>query len=212
MTTTQFSLSFLLAVFFLLLTTTAIASRTTKSRSFSSASNGRGSTTTTTVLHPTELVSGVCNQTSNYSFCVQSLYADPRTPRADSYGLAFVVFGMSYLNASSTQDLIVSLSKNAQRGGGSGSGHNQSLLLTRLQRCGRDYKKAVSALEMAYNDLNSETFFELADMARVAASSAEDCQSGFEKTRNSPLTARNRELKGLCEICVVVSKLFTGGD
>ncbi|XP_062088014.1 cell wall / vacuolar inhibitor of fructosidase 2-like [Humulus lupulus] len=206
MATNQFSLSFLLAVFFLLLTSTS--SRTTLSPS--SASSGGATTRSTTVLHPTELVDGVCNQTSDYSFCVKSLYADPRTPSADSYGLAFVVFGMSYLNASSTQDLIANLSKNAKRSGGGGSGHNQPLLLTRLQRCGQDYKKAVSALEMAYNDLNSETFFELADMARVAASSAEDCQAGFEKSK-SPLTARNRELKGLCEICVVVSKLFTGG-
>ncbi|PON57681.1 Pectinesterase inhibitor domain containing protein [Parasponia andersonii] len=171
----------------------------------SSSSSGRA----TTILKPTELVDGVCNKTSNYSFCVESLYADPRTPRADSYGLAFVVFGMSYLNATGTQDLIAELSKKAKRGGQ----HDQPLL-TRLQRCGKDYEKAVSALEMAYNDLNSETFFELAEMAGVASTSAEDCQAGFEKRHHSPplsLSARNHELRGLCEICVVVSKLFTGG-
>lgn len=172
------------------------------------------STTTTTVqassgtitVRPTELVAGVCKKTSNYTFCVESLYADSRTPRADSYGLAFVVFGMSYVNASRTQDIIAELSKKAKRGGI----HYQPLL-TRLQSCSRDYAKAVSALEMAYNDLNSETFFELAEMAGVASKSAEVCQARFGKSHHSPLTIRNRDLKGLCEICVVVSKLFTGG-
>ena len=162
---------------------------------------------TRNVVKPSELVDGVCKKTSNYSFCVESLYADSRTARADSYGLAFVVFGMSYRNATGTQDLIAQLTKKANRGG-----QRDQPLLTRLQRCSSDYKKAVSALLMAYNDLNSETFFELADMANVASKSAEDCQAGFQKSKYSPLTIRNHVLKGLCEICVVVSKLFTGGN
>lgn len=65
---------------------------------------------------------------------------------------------------------------------------------------------AISAIETSYNDLNSETFFELA----VASHSAEDyCQATFKGCHHCPLDFMNNALKGLCEICVVVSKLFT---
>ncbi|KAL5579700.1 hypothetical protein UlMin_012142 [Ulmus minor] len=149
-----------------------------------------------TTTPPSELVNNVCKKTSNYSFCVLSLSADPRTPSADSYGLSFISFGMAYLNASNTQDFIGELMKNAKRDE-----------LVRLRRCHGDYEKGVSALEVAYNDLNSESFYELANLAGVAAHSAKDCQSAFMKIP-SPLISRNRDLKALCEICVAVSKLF----
>ncbi|KAL5583301.1 hypothetical protein UlMin_015743 [Ulmus minor] len=145
---------------------------------------------------PSELVNNVCKKTSNYSFCVVALSADPRTPSADPYGLAFISFRMAYLNASNTRDLIGELMKKARRDE-----------LVRLRRCHGDYEKGVSALEVAYNDLNSESFYELANLAGVAAHSAKDCQSAFMKIP-SPLISRNRNLEGLCEICVAVSKLF----
>ncbi|KAJ7967881.1 Pectinesterase inhibitor [Quillaja saponaria] len=148
----------------------------------------------------TQLVDEVCKKTSNYSFCVESLYSDPHTPDADRYSLAYVSFCLAYLNATNTRDYITKLLKHAN----SSHHHYQQ----DLQRCAGDYKKAVSAIEMAYNDLNSETFFELADLAGVAAHSAENCQANFKGTHSS-LTSRNKALKGLCEICVVVSKLFT---
>lgn len=158
-------------------------------------------TTTTTTTKPTELVNDVCNRTSNYTFCVSTLYMDPRTPTTDDYGLAFITFGMTYLNATGTQDIIAKFLKTTK----------ESQQLQRLETCRRDYDKAVSALEMAYGDLNSETFFELADLAGNASAAAKDCQNAFKDARDRPLTARNRGLKDLCEICVVVSKLFTGG-
>lgn len=145
---------------------------------------------------PTGLAVEVCKKTSNYSFCVESLYADSRTPTADRYTLAYVAFGLAYLNATKTQDHIAQLLKQ--------QGHSQ-----RLGRCKKDYDKAVSSLQVAYNDLDSETFFELADLAGVASRSAKDCQLAFNGT-HSTLSPRNRHLKGLCEICVVVAKLFTG--
>ncbi|KAE9599143.1 hypothetical protein Lal_00044087 [Lupinus albus] len=79
-----------------------------------------------------------------------------------------------------------------------------------LQKCVSDYKKAVSAIEMAYNDLNSETFFELADLAGDACHAAEDCQANMKGTHHSLLHFMNDALKVLCEICLVISKFFTG--
>lgn len=148
----------------------------------------------------TELAIEICKKTSNYTFCVDSLYADPRTPNADRYTLAYITFGLAYINATTTQDYITELLKKKA----------EKDRKKRLRRCQRDYNKAVSSLATAYNDLNSETFFELADLACDAARSAKDCQAGFNGTHYDPLGTRNKDLKGLCEICVVVSKLFTG--
>ncbi|KAF3451921.1 hypothetical protein FNV43_RR08017 [Rhamnella rubrinervis] len=150
----------------------------------------------------TVLAIEICKKTSNYTFCVESLYADPRTPNADRYTLAYITFGLAYVNATATQDYIAQLLKKK-----AGHEHDRK---QRLRRCQRDYNKAVSSLEAAYNDLNSETFFELADLAGDAARSSKDCQAAFNGTHYHPLGSRNRDLKGLCEICVVVSKLFTG--
>ncbi|THG08654.1 hypothetical protein TEA_015524 [Camellia sinensis var. sinensis] len=61
---------------------------------------------------PSELVSSICKNTTNYRFCVESLYSDPRTPTADSYVLAYVSFDLAYLNASHTEDYIDMLFNN----------------------------------------------------------------------------------------------------
>ncbi|KAK4264109.1 hypothetical protein QN277_029443 [Acacia crassicarpa] len=151
--------------------------------------------------HASELVNEVCVKTSNYTFCVESLYSDPHTPEADSYGLAVIAFRLAYINATTTRDYILKLLKKAS---------SNSSIRRNLQRCASDYYKAVSAIETAYNDLNSETFFELADLAAVASRSADDCEASYKRTRNSPFTSLNKALKGLCEICVAISKRFTG--
>ncbi|KAI4345770.1 hypothetical protein L6164_012866 [Bauhinia variegata] len=149
----------------------------------------------------TKLVHKVCAKTSDYTFCVESLYADPHTAEADEYFLANIAFRLAYVNATSTQHHIDKLLKKL---GTSRPSHYQR----RLQRCRSDYKKGVSAIEMGLNDLNSESFDLLAGYAGVAAHAAGDCQSSFKGT-HSPLTSMNNDLKGLCEICVVISKLFT---
>lgn len=157
------------------------------------------------VTKPTQLVDNVCKQISNYTFCVDTLYTDPRvqSPDADSYLLAYISFGLAYLNATDTLSQIGSLLKTAAR-------KHKVDSIEGLRRCESGYRKAVSALEEAYNDLNSETFSNLKDLVGVASNAADDCEGAFKKTgRTSPLTKRNEDLKGLCEICVVVSNLFT---
>ncbi|XP_027338242.1 cell wall / vacuolar inhibitor of fructosidase 2-like [Abrus precatorius] len=148
----------------------------------------------------TKLVDEVCGKTSNYTFCIESLYSDPNASESDSYGLAYVAFRLAYLNATNTRDYIRKLLNKA----------TSSQYRMHLQRCAFDYEKAISAIETAYNDLNSETFFELADLAGVASHGAEDCQATFRGTHHCPLCFMNNALEGLCQICVVISKLFTG--
>ena len=149
-----------------------------------------------------ELVQSVCRHTSNYTFCASTLAADPRTPSADSYALAFVAFEIAYKNASATRAAASALLRRA----GADVSRRQS-----LERCGAEYDGAVAALEMAYNDLNSETFFELADLAGEASRRAGKCDAAFKGVKDRPLAGRNKALKALCEICVAVSKLFKGG-
>ncbi|XWS34412.1 hypothetical protein CRYUN_Cryun21dG0036300 [Craigia yunnanensis] len=149
-----------------------------------------------------KLVDKVCKQTSNYTFCVKALYSDPRTPAADAYTLAYVSFGLAYLNATATQKHIAKLLK---------INTTTPVSHKSLKICQHDYHKAVSALKEAYNDLNSETFFQLAKLAAHAAAAADDCQSAFRGTHYKPLATMNAYLKALSNICVVVSKLFTEG-
>ncbi|KAJ6909021.1 sucrose-phosphatase 2-like isoform X1 [Populus alba x Populus x berolinensis] len=152
---------------------------------------------------PTELVDKVCNQTSNYTFCVEALYSDSRAPDADSYTLAFISFGLAYSNANNARDYyIAELLKNT-------SGQDYHF---RLETCRHDYLRAVSKLGEAYNDLNSETFFGLAELAGIASRASDHCRDAFKGISSPPLGSRNGDLKRLCEIGATIAKLFTGSS
>ncbi|KAF9619863.1 hypothetical protein IFM89_009645 [Coptis chinensis] len=124
-------------------------------------------------------------------------------PDVDNYLLAYISFGLAYINATDTSSQITLLLKNATT-------VRDEYLIAGLTKCGRSYKMAISATEEAYNDLNSETYSNLRDLASVAAQSAANCEGALNGTaRPSLLTRRNKGLRGLCEICVVISNLFT---
>ncbi|XP_030476867.1 cell wall / vacuolar inhibitor of fructosidase 2-like [Syzygium oleosum] len=152
----------------------------------------------------TEIVKRVCEKTSDYRYCVAALYSDPRTPNADAYFLAYISFGLAYLNATHTRDHISRLLRSPDLA------PRSPRLTTSLQSCRRGYAAAVTELASAYNDLNSETFAGLAGYAGGGARAAGDCDRAFAGSAYAPLVAgRNRDLKRLCEICTVVSELFT---
>ncbi|KAJ6756846.1 hypothetical protein OIU79_029097 [Salix purpurea] len=154
----------------------------------------------------TALVEKVCRQASSYSFCVRSLYSDSRTPEADEYTLAYISVGVAYSNATSTQRYISDQLKSIEVSGSSHRDQQQ-----RLQICSRGYQRAVSALVMAHNDLDSETFFELARLAGKASSGAGDCKAAFKGIPPPTALAKgNQDLMHLCEICGVVATLFSG--
>ncbi|MED6131688.1 hypothetical protein PIB30_012126 [Stylosanthes scabra] len=146
----------------------------------------------------------VCEKTSNYTFCVESLYSDHHTPNADPYALAYVAFRLAYRNATSTRDYIAELLNNAS----CSSCHHHKILV----RCEDDYKEAVSAIEKGYKDLNSQTYLELDYLAGVASDDAEDCQDSFQGKTGyhyySMIEFMNKDFKGLCQICVAISKLL----
>ncbi|KAL9361016.1 hypothetical protein Peur_043801 [Populus x canadensis] len=64
-------------------------------------------------------------------------------------------------------------------------------------------------MEMAFNDLDSETFFELARLAGKASRGGNDCQAAFKRIHSPTVLAKGNQDLNLCEICGVVAKLFT---
>ncbi|CAK7323384.1 unnamed protein product [Dovyalis caffra] len=140
----------------------------------------------------TKLVDKVCKQTSSYSFCVQSLYTDSRTPEAYEYTLAYIAVRLASINATSTQHYISDQLKLTSING-SGRHEQQQQQQERLQICSRGYRRAVSAMEMAYNDLDSETYFELARLAGKASSGASDCQAAFKRIHSPTVLAKGNQ-------------------
>ncbi|KAI4343186.1 hypothetical protein MLD38_027719 [Melastoma candidum] len=149
-----------------------------------------------------EVVRRVCRRASDYEYCVNTLNSDPRSPDADRYLLAYISFGMAFTNASSTLDYISRLLKSGWS--------NDTKLADGLRECRKGYKKGVAAMVSANNDLNSETYYYLAEYADTAARGANVCQAAIAGTRRPPpgLAARNGDMKSLCEICSLVSELF----
>ncbi|KAF8031664.1 hypothetical protein BT93_D0775 [Corymbia citriodora subsp. variegata] len=152
----------------------------------------------------TELVRQVCDKTGDSRYCFAALYSDPRTPNADAYSLAYISFGLAYLNATHTRDHISRLLSSPALA------DRSPTLTSSLQSCRRGYAAAVAKLAAAYNDLNAETFAGLAEYSGGGARAAGDCDRTFGSSPYAPLMAgRNRDLTRLCEICTAVSKLFT---
>ncbi|KAJ8759652.1 hypothetical protein K2173_009732 [Erythroxylum novogranatense] len=149
-----------------------------------------------------KLVEEICNRTSDYSFCVNALYSDSRTPEADLYILAFISVGLADISGTVTRDYINTLLKNS-------SSHGDEYY-QRLLTCSDDYNKAVLAIETAYSDLNFESFYGFPYLAGKASAAVEDCEAGFHGILSPPLGDRNHDLKVLCEIFSVVGKLLTG--
>ncbi|WCJ34629.1 hypothetical protein M5689_015926 [Euphorbia peplus] len=141
---------------------------------------------------PTQMVDSICKKTSDYTSCVKSLYSDRRTPGADQVTLAYIAVDLAYSNAAATRDLISEMLSNSSSD-------------VNLRGCAVDYANAVSKMQMASNDVNSETFSELTSLSAKAYDSADHCQKSFPS-----FTKRNNDFKALCEIVGAVGKLFTG--
>ncbi|KAJ4829677.1 hypothetical protein Tsubulata_047995 [Turnera subulata] len=155
---------------------------------------------------PTQLVDTVCKQVSNYTFCVDSLSSDPRTRSADQEQLLFIAFQVACSTALGTRDYIAEQLKNLN----APPPHNvtRDVRLSHLQKCSRDYDKAVSYLEVNNDNSNFDAALQLADLAGEAARVADHCQAAFGRTASPTLTRRNRDLKLLCEICIAIADMF----
>ncbi|CAN0903377.1 Cell wall / vacuolar inhibitor of fructosidase 2 [Linum grandiflorum] len=152
------------------------------------------------VIRP-EFAKEVCNQTSDYKLCLDVLYTDPRTPGADRPSIADIVARLAFQNATGMRQYLTSIK-------GTGGG---LVGLSRVKICRSDYEIAVKKMEMALNDLNSESYYSLVHYARVSAGAARHCQAVFSKSAWQPLGNRTHIFLVLCEAVAFVGNWFTGG-
>ncbi|KAK4413062.1 hypothetical protein Salat_2953400 [Sesamum alatum] len=147
----------------------------------------------------TELATQICRNTSNYAFCQEAMYSDPRAVGADRYLLAYIAYRQAYLNATDTADYIASelKSKSMESGGASGS----------LRKCLGYYEEAIRRLAEMLGNLDSETFYGLDELSIDVENSVRGCQASVGNPP-SPLSKRNDDLIKLSNICLVVSKLY----
>ncbi|XP_047313060.1 uncharacterized protein LOC124916391 [Impatiens glandulifera] len=150
------------------------------------------------------LLTSVCRNTTDYNFCFDSLSSsDPRaaTATADPIELAYASFRLAYSKATATKAYIDDhLLK---------SSSSSEAASNPLHRCSGFYEEAMEALEAAYGDLDSESYYWLAELAGVAGKKVADCNKSFIRRKvPTPLSRMIRDLKNLCQICLVISNLF----
>ncbi|KAF8409807.1 hypothetical protein HHK36_005886 [Tetracentron sinense] len=143
-----------------------------------------------------ELVTRVCKQTESYVFCVATFDTDPRAPKADLKGLAYISFNISLSVATNTSALISQLLANAPDPG----------LKQGLDHCLLNYGGAVYAIQQSLADLDSSNYTALGEMAGIAKENARDCERAF--IHDSPFTIRNQRLRLLSNICDVITGLL----
>ncbi|KAK4439501.1 hypothetical protein Salat_0285000 [Sesamum alatum] len=145
----------------------------------------------------TELATEVCRNTTNFAFCRDAIYSDPRAPDADRYVLSYIAFGKAYSNATDTRDYIAYKIK---------SGGGKPEILRGLKKCLGHYEEAVRILAEMLGNLDSETFSGLDKLSVEVEGLPRACEKRFGG--RSPITTRNDNLIKLANICYVVAKLY----
>ncbi|KAK6149595.1 hypothetical protein DH2020_017120 [Rehmannia glutinosa] len=151
----------------------------------------------------TQLAIEVCKNTTDFNFCRQSIYSDPRAPTADRVVLASITFTNAYFNATDTRDYIASQIKLI------GGGGNPDIIKG-LKSCLGNYNEAVRAINEVLGDLNDESYYDFDKLSLDAEKNLRACENGFHG--RSPITQRNVVAIKLANICYVVSKLFQYND
>lgn len=166
------------------------------------------------LLNGTELLKEVCNHTSNYTFCVATLNADPNAsgPHALAGDLANAALRLAQTKAKNAQSLIAGLLlRNATSADTTYSEDRNRL----LQLCQSSNDKAMSALSSANNEFNSDSVDTMVAEMNRAAYATKDCQNQIQggiSANFSQLTTVNGGLIKLCEICIVSTTYFTVED
>ncbi|XP_051125532.1 uncharacterized protein LOC127247631 [Andrographis paniculata] len=132
-----------------------------------------------------ELASQVCRNTTDFSFCQDAIYADPRAPGANRVVLAYIAFGKAYANGTDTRAYIASRLT-------SGGANESEGVLTGMKNCLTKYDEAVQTLAQILGDLDSETYYELDKRSLEVGRFPAACEEGF-KVGASPWTERFRK-------------------
>ncbi|KAL3645805.1 hypothetical protein CASFOL_010985 [Castilleja foliolosa] len=151
-----------------------------------------------------QLATQICRNTTDFIFCRNTIYSDPRAPTADRIVLAYIAFGNAYLNSSNTQTQIqlkITDSKGVK-----------SNVLDGLKSCTGHYSNAIGALSQALGNLDSDSYYDFDKLSIRAQSHVQNCESSFNGTTTSPMTKENGDLIKLTGICYAVAQLFPYTD
>lgn len=143
------------------------------------------------------LIQKTCKNTKYYDLCVSSLKSNPRSSSVDTKGLANIMVGVGFANATATSSYLSSQLLSTKT--------NDTTLKKVLKECADKYTYAGDSLQASGQDLATEDY----DYAYLHISAAADypnaCHNAF---RRSPGLAYPAELArredGLKQICDVV--------
>ncbi|KAM7276539.1 hypothetical protein ACFE04_018405 [Oxalis oulophora] len=159
----------------------------------------------TFVVADTDLIRKTCQTTKYYDLCVSCLKSDPRSlEAADAKGLAVIVVGVGFANATATSSYLSSELLCAT---------NDTNLKKVLKQCADKYKYASEALQGSVQNLVSETY----DYAYMNVMAAQDypraCHNAFKRSPGLlayPVELGKREdaLKRICDVVLgIIDKL-----
>ncbi|KAL3643301.1 hypothetical protein CASFOL_014116 [Castilleja foliolosa] len=149
-----------------------------------------------------QLATQVCRNTTDFNFCNQTIYSDPRAPTADRIVLAYIAFGTAYLNATNIQTQIqLKITENEGR-------KSNSSIDDQLKNCMDHYSDAIGALSEVLGNLDSESYYNFDKMSIEVRDHAYDCEMGFNGTTRSPMSKENMDLMKHTDVCYAVAMLF----
>ena len=115
-----------------------------------------------------EIVEGVCNDSDNYSFCIQALESDPKTPAAKNHmDLAVIALNLGISNSTATRSYISRLYKNPKK-------KTDQRKKSALEGCLWAYDGAVSSFRSALMELKEDPLTANYD-SKVAGDGAVHC-------------------------------------
>ncbi|KAF8091228.1 hypothetical protein N665_0451s0041 [Sinapis alba] len=149
----------------------------------------------------TTTIESTCKTTNYYDLCVSALKSDPRSPTADTKGLAAIMVGVGMANATATATYITgNLTTTAAK---------DTVLKKVLKDCSDKYTLAADSLRLTVQDLDDEAY----DYAYMHVLAAQDypnvCRNIFRRVKGLvyPVEISRREMS-LRSICGVVSGIL----
>ncbi|KAF3456415.1 hypothetical protein FNV43_RR01065 [Rhamnella rubrinervis] len=146
------------------------------------------------------VVDQICSKSINSSFCLNVLNSDPRTRTVDLKQLAQITINYAQTNVSSNQKLIQSLSSHA----------TDPKLKERYDDCADHYDEATGNIEYALERLNSGDFPGTNIAVSAVFTDVDDCEEEWKTPPADPsqLSTKNKDLKDLLDISLVISNLL----
>ncbi|CAF2037334.1 unnamed protein product [Brassica rapa] len=158
------------------------------------------SSTLLSVKSNTTTIESTCKTTNYYDLCVSALKSDPRSPTADTKGLAAIMASVGMTNATATASYIAkNLTATA----------NNTALKKVLKDCSDKYTLAADSLRLTIQDLDDEAY----DYAYMHVLAAQDypnvCRNIFRRAKGLVYPAEiSRCEVSLRSICGVVSGIL----